>query len=57
MVLIVRAWVEGDGQLRVRLIEAVPNRGSVYVASIEAAEEILRDRLTKLLKDHHTGSR
>jgi hypothetical protein len=55
-VLIVRAWLEADGRLMVRMIDAMPpNRASIYVTTIEAAEEILRDRLTKLLEDRHTG--
>jgi hypothetical protein len=32
-----------------------PDRASIYVTTIEAAEEILRDRLTRLLEDRHTG--
>jgi hypothetical protein len=55
-VLIVRAWLEDDGRLTVRMIDTMPpNRASIYVTTIEAAEEILRDRLTKLLEDRHTG--
>lgn len=55
MALIVRAWREADGRLTVRLIDAdAPKRDGVYVTSIEAAEEILRDRLTKLLEGRHT---
>ena len=56
MVLVVRAWLETDGRLTVRMIDTMPpNRASIYVTTIEAAEEILRDRLTKLLEDGHTG--
>jgi hypothetical protein len=58
MVLIVRAWREADGRLTVRLIDTVaPNRDGIYVTSIEAAEAILRERLTKLLEDRHPGPR
>jgi hypothetical protein len=56
MVLIVRAWREADGRLTVRLIDTVaPNRDGIYVASIEAAEAILRERLTELLDDRLSG--
>lgn len=55
-VLIVRAWLEDDGRLTVRMIDATPpNRESIYVTTIEAAEEILRDRLTRLVEDRPTG--
>jgi len=54
-VLIVRAWLEDDGRLTVRMIDTKPpNRTSIYATTIEAAEEILRDRLQKLLDDRHT---
>jgi hypothetical protein len=55
-VLVVRAWLEDDGRLTVRVLEtAPPNRVSIHVTTIEAVEEIIRDRLTKLLEDRHTG--
>jgi hypothetical protein len=56
MVLIVRAWLEADGRLTVRLIDTVAPKGDgIYVTSIEAADEIFHDRLIKLLEDRHTG--
>ena len=58
MVLIVRAWLEGDGRLTVRLIDTMAaNRNGIYVNSIEAAETVLRERLTNLVKERHTDSR